>query len=546
MTKRFLPILLTVALACPAAITLFADNEAAVSRNLDIFNAAVKELNTFYVDSVDNQQAVETALNAMLGALDPYTEYIPARDFDDFKVIATGEYGGVGSYIMEHDGNVYFSEPYENSPAARAGIHPGDKVYMIDGEPMAGKSSDEVSTRLKGLPGSTLDLTVVRPYCGDDSIKSFHITRETIKVDPVSYYGTLDGNIGYIKLDTFNEHSAPQVRDALVNLKQQGITSLMLDLRGNTGGIVDGAIQILSLFLPKGTQVLQTHGRDKSSEKTYKTTTAPIDTKLPLVVLINGSSASASEIVAGALQDLDRAVIVGNRSYGKGLVQVTRPLPYDGIIKLTVAKYYIPSGRLIQEIDYSNKNDTTKRDTTKTAFHTAAGRVVYEGGGISPDINIDYPEVSRIIYNIVRDNWAFNFSTKYAAEHPTIPEPDKFTVTDEIFNSFKQFIDPDRFEYDKVCETGLENLRTVAQSEGYMNDSVKAQFDALAIALHHDLGHDLDNHRDEISQILAQEILKHYYFQKGQTVYALHHDKAIDTACALLLDPARYRTTLHR
>lgn len=539
-----------IAAAALSAMSMFAESDTSVSRNMDIFNMAFKELNTFYVDSVKTEHAIETALNSMLSELDPYTEYIPARETDDFKVFATGEYGGVGSYIMEVGDWIYFSEPYEGSPAARAGIKPGDRIVSIDGESMEGKKSDYVSTHLKGQPGSTLKLTVARQYVGPDSILSFDIMREKIKVDAVSYSGLAAPGVGYIKLETFNEHSGKEVREALLDLKNKhNIKSLMLDLRGNTGGLVDGAIQTLGLFLPKGTQVLQTRGRDKSSEKTYRTTSAPLDAKLPLVVLIDGSSASASEIVAGALQDLDRAVIVGTRSFGKGLVQVTRPMPYDGILKLTVAKYYIPSGRLIQEVDYSNRSEDGKAktipDSLTNVFHTAHGREVRDGGGITPDIKIEYPEVSRLVYNIVRDNWAFNYSTKYAAEHPTLLPADQFEVTDEIFNEFKSFIDPDRFEYDKVCEKGLETLRKTAEVEGYMNDSTKAQFDVLAGLLKHDLGHDLDLHRSEIDKILAQEIIKHYYYQKGQTVYALRHDEAIERSIAVLTDLAEYRKTLN-
>ena len=551
MTKQSLhrALLLSVIFFTLALPSRGASNDAALSRNADIFNSALKELATFYVDTIDSDKAIETALTAMLGRLDPYTEYIPPADVEDFRVLTTGEYGGLGSYIMEYKGFVYFSEPYEGSPAARAGIHPGDRIIEIDGESMAGKTSEYVSNHLKGMPGSVIDLKVVRPYCGDDSVKTFIITRETIKMEAVTYYGVIgtDGRTGYIKLETFNEHCGQQVRDALIDLRDNHhITSLIIDLRGNTGGLVDGAVQVLSLFLPKGTQVLQTHGRDKSSEKTYKTLQQPVDTKLPLVVLIDGNSASASEIVAGALQDLDRAVIVGTRSFGKGLVQTTRPLPYDGLLKVTIAKYYIPSGRLIQEIDYSQDPDKKKEatDTLGNIFHTAAGREVRDGGGITPDIKIDYPEVSRLVYNIVRDNWAFNYSTLYASQHPTLDPPEKFAVTDEIFYDFKHFIDPEKFDYDKVCETGLESLRKVATTEGYMNDETKAQFDRLADLLKHDLDHDLDIHRPEIESILAQEIIKHYYYQRGQTVYDLYHDDAVKRAVEVLGDDKAYRAVL--
>ncbi len=308
-------------------------------------------------------------------------------------------------------------------------------------------------------------------------------------------------------------------------------------------------MQIVGLFVPKGTVVLTTRGRDKASEKVYKTTQEPIDTKIPLAVLIDGGSASSSEITAGALQDLDRAVIFGSRSYGKGLVQTTRPLPFDGILKVTVSKYYIPSGRLIQEVDYSKRNadgtyNRTTTDSTARAFTTAHGRKVYEGGGITPDVNIDYPELNRLVYNIVRDQWAFDFATRYQWQHPTIAQPAQFEVTDEIFNEFKAFIDPEKFQYDKVCEQGLESLQKVAKAEGYMNDSTKAAFEQLEKLLKHDLNHDLDTQRKEISRLLAQEILTRYYYQAGEVEYEARHDDTIDKVAELLAKPGEWTKIL--
>ena len=402
------------------------NNDAAIARSLDIFNTLYKELNTFYVDTIDAQKSIENAINAMLDDIDPYTEYIPAKETDEFITISTGEYGGIGSYLMERTVNgkkgVYISGPYEGSPAARAGLRSGDRIIMIDGDSTANWTSDQVSKRLKGQANTHLTVTVVRPY-DEDSIKTFSFNRETISVNPVPYYGVTRDNIGYIDLTSFNEKSAQQVRDALIELKKDPrVKNIVLDLRSNGGGIVEGAIQIVGYFVPKGTQVLVMRGRDKSSERTYKTTVDPIDTDIPLAVLIDGGSASASEITAGALQDLDRAVIIGSRSFGKGLVQSTRQLPYDGILKVTIAKYYIPSGRLIQEVDYGNRNDDgtykkTTTDSTARIFHTAHGREVREGGGIMPDIKVEPRELKRIVYNIMRDHWDFDFATKYVAEH---------------------------------------------------------------------------------------------------------------------------------
>lgn len=557
MKKTYLKIAaawLLAALVVPVAMGDNGDaNSASVARNLDIFNNIYKELTTFYVDTIDAKKSIETAINAMLNDIDPYTEYIPASEQDEFRVIATGEYGGIGSYIMNRTGDkkgVYISSPYKGSPAAKVGLRPGDRIVMIDGDSVVNWSSDSVSSHLKGQPNTHVHLKVERQW-SQDSILDFDITRETIKVDPVPYYGVARGCMGYISLTTFNEQSAQQVKDAVIELKKNpDVKFLVLDLRGNGGGLMESAIQIVGHFVPKGTQVLVTRGRDKQSEKTYKTTADPIDTTTPLVVLVDGSSASSSEITAGALQDLDRAVIVGSRSFGKGLVQSTRPLPFDGLLKVTVAKYYIPSGRLIQEVDYSQRNpDGTfqrKPDSLANVFHTVNGREVRDGGGITPDIKVEYPEINRLVYNIVRDHWAFDFATKYAAEHPSIPSPAKFEVTDEIFNEFKAFINPDKFEYDKVCEAGLKALKDVAKTEGYMNDSTSIEFERLEKLLKHDLSHDLDTHRSEISKHLAQEILDRYYFQQGQVEYMVRKDEAIDRTLEMFAKPGEYERILSK
>ncbi len=544
-------------LSAPAALAdeeKAVNDDAAVARSLDIFNSLYRELNTFYVDTINAQTAIENAINAMLDEIDPYTEYIPAKETDEFMTISTGEYGGIGSYLMERTVNgkkgVYISGPYEGSPAARAGLRSGDRIIMIDGDSTATWTSDQVSKRLKGQANTHLTVTVVRPY-DEDSVKTFSFNRETISVNPVPYYGVTRDNIGYIGLTTFNEKSAQQVRDALIELKKDPrVKNIVLDLRSNGGGIVEGAIQIVGCFVPKGTQVLQMRGRDKSSERTYKTTVDPVDTEIPLAVLIDGGSASASEITAGALQDLDRAVIIGARSFGKGLVQSTRSLPYDGMLKVTIAKYYIPSGRLIQEVDYGNRNDDgtykkTTADSTARVFHTAHGREVLEGGGIMPDIKIEPEMLKRVVYNIMRDHWDFDFATRYVASHNDIPSPAEFEITDTIFNEFKAFIDPDKFEYDKVCEQQLATLRKTATTEGYMNDSTTAAFDKLEALLKHDLDHDLDLHRRDISYLLAQEIMDRLYYQRGQVEWSIKDDRSLDKAKEMFDKPGEFRRILN-
>lgn len=539
-------LLLTVV---PMAMGAFKKNDnASITRNLNIFSSLFKELNTFYVDTINPEKAIENAITYMLDNVDPYTEYIPAKKQDDFMVVSTGEYGGIGSFIVQRDNYVYISEPQIGTPAAKAGLRGGDKIIRIDTVDAAGLSSEKVSALLKGTPNTRLNVTVERPYVSD-SIKTFTITREKIKVNPVPYYGVVRGKIGYINITTFNEKTSSQVKNALIALKANPeVKAIALDLRGNGGGLLEQAVQVVGLFVPKGTEVLQTRGRQVQDTKIYKTTQQPVDTKIPLFALIDGGSASSSEIVTGALQDLDRAVVIGSRSFGKGLVQTTRQLPFDGMLKVTIAKYYIPSGRLIQEIDYSHRNAdgsaTRIPDSLTTVYHTAHGREVRDGGGITPDIKVSFGEVNRLTYNIVRDFWAFDFATKYQNEHDSIPTPDKFVIDDSIFNQFKAFIKPEKFNYDKVCEIGLEQLRKVTESEGYANDSVKAEFEKLSKLLKHDLNHDLDVHRKEISDILANEIVKRYYFAPGVTEMQTRDDECLKRAAEVLDKEGEYQRIL--
>ncbi|MDD7342124.1 MAG: S41 family peptidase [Bacteroidales bacterium] len=555
MNKTFKQLAVAAAVAAMAAPMALGvpkrGDDAAIVRNLDIFNSLYKELNTFYVDTLNPQKSIETAINAMLDDIDPYTEYFPAKKQDEIMVVSTGEYGGIGSYIMQDkQKRVCISEPYEGSPAARAGLKAGDRIVKIDGKDATKWSQDKVSETLKGQANTSLSVTVVRPFVGADSVKTFNIVREKIKVNPVPYYGVVRGNIGYIVLNTFNERSADAVKEALLDFKKNPqVRCVALDLRGNGGGLLESAVQIVGYFVPKGTEVLKQKGRLKQNEKTYKTTEEPIMPKMPLVVFTDGGSASASEITAGSLQDLDRAVIIGARSFGKGLVQTTRQLPFDGLLKVTIAKYYIPSGRLIQEIDYSRRNaDGTFQkvpDSLTHVFSTAHGRKVRDGGGITPDIKVSYPEVNRLVYNVVRDNWAFDFASRYAAQHKSIPAAADFEVTDSLFAEFKRFIDPKKFNYDKVCEEGVANLKKVAKAEGYINDSTSAVFAKLEKLLKHDLNHDLDVNRKELSTLIADEILKRYYYQRGPIEYGLKADEALYKAAAMLAKPGEYARILN-
>lgn len=527
-------------------------SKADISRNLQIFNAIYKELQTQYVDTIDADATMQTAIRAMLSTIDPYTEYFPADNQDEITSISTGQYAGIGSVIMRRGDSVIIHRPQWDTPSRRAGVRHGDVIVAVDDWTVpSGADVAEVSKRLRGQAGSHVKVSVRRPY-SEDSLLTFDIVRGAIKVDPLPWYGMLDDSIGYIRLTTFNEKSAEAVKDAVTELKTHpGLQGLILDLRDNGGGLLESAVQIAGNFVDKGTDIVSTRFSDSTKVKTYRTPKKPIDTKLPLAILINDGTASAAEIVSGSLQDLDRAVIVGQRSFGKGLVQHTRPVPYDGIFKVTVARYYIPSGRLIQAIDYSHRDEngrvTRIPDSLTNVFLTSRGREVRDGGGITPDIKVPVPEGNRMLYNIVNDFWSFDFANRYAAAYDSnsIGDPREFVVTDSIFESFKNFVDPDRFKYDRMCESGIKFLREAAQTEGYMNDSVSAQFDRLEAMLRHDLGHDLDFNRKAIVEILDNEIADRYFSEAELTRRAVSGgDPDVDSARAVLTDRQRYNSIL--
>lgn len=525
-------------------------NKTQVAQNLNIFNALYRELQMSYVDSLDSDKNIRNAIDAMLGQIDPYTEYCPVEEQDKLMQISSGEFSGIGSIIAQRNGYVYLSEPQWGSPARAAGAKAGDILIAIDGDTLPyGYTTAEATKRLRGQAGTKVHLTVKRPYA-TDSIVELDIIRGKITTNPVPYYGMVDDGIGYISLTTFNEKSSQLVKEALMDLKKNpNLKSLVLDLRDNGGGLLESAVQIVGYFVPKGTVVVTTKSRDEKQQKTYKTSQSPIDTQLPIVVLVNGGTASAAEIVSGSLQDLDRAVIVGERSYGKGLVQTSRPLPYDGLLKLTVARYYIPSGRLIQAIDYSHRNPdgTVARipDSLTNVYHTVAGREVRDGGGITPDVKVTHPEMNRLIYNMLVDNWVYDYATRYAAQQgANVPSAKDFVVSDSIFADFKAFIDPNRFEYDKLCETGLKYLRDAAESEGYMTDSVAAQFTVLEGMLKHNLNHDLDHNRHALTTLIDDEISARYYSEGDRVMRTLLHDQDLDSAKVILNTPNRYKELL--
>lgn len=522
--------------------------DAALARNLTTFNAIVKELQDNYVDSIAPDRAFGAAIDALLGTIDPYTEYYPVEEQDALQKMTTGEYGGIGSYLMDRDSSTYISAPMEGSPAARAGIKAGDRILRVDSIDVSHKLSADVTKVLRGRPETPVTIQLLRPYA-EDSIVTVTLQRELLRQPSVPYYTVFD-NTGYILLTSFINKSPAEVKAALEEFKADPrVKNIVLDLRGNGGGLVESAVDILSYFVPKGTEVVRTRGRDEASERVYKTTRSPLFPDIPLAILIDGATASASEILAGAVQDLDRGVLVGSRSFGKGLVQSTRPLPFSGVLKVTVAKYYTPSGRLIQALDYAHRNEdgSVSRipDSLTHEYKTLHGRIIRDGGGLAPDSVIDWGKVNRLVYNVVRDNWSFDYATRFEAQHPQVAAPEDFVITDDIYADFKKSIDPKKFKYDRVMEEAMKQLRDIATEEGYMGDETTAAFDSLQKLLIHDLDRDLDTHRPEIEEYLGSEIMSRYYYDRGKTAYMLRNDKALKAARDIL-NSDRYNKILRK
>ena len=523
------------------------DNRFEVSKNLDIFNALVKEVEMFYVDSVDVEKTVRRGINAMLGGLDPYTVYYPEQDMDELKIMTTGEYGGIGSYIRERkDGGVYVTEPFEGMPAALAGLKAGDRILAIDTVDTSNKTSSEVSELLKGVPNTKMILKIQRP--NEKKPREVELIRKQILVDQVTYYGVRGDGVGYIYLKGFTDKSAQEVKAALEDLKKNHqIKSLILDLRNNGGGLLESATQIVGMFVPKGKEVVSTKGKISQWDRTYRTSNEPIDTVMPMAVLINGNSASAAEIVSGALQDMDRAVLVGQRSYGKGLVQSTRELPYEGRLKVTMSKYYIPSGRCIQQMDYTHRKADGSvdaiPDSLTSVFYTSKGRPVRDGGGVRPEFEIEEEEMPTMMYYLATDFVLMDFVTDWAQKHKTIPPVEEFTVSDEDFEAFKNYAKEKNFTYDRQSEKVLKNLKEVAKFEGYI-DSDSTIFNTLEARLTPDLDRDFNHYKDQIKKLMASEIVKRYYYQKGELLESLKEDEVLDKAIEVLGDQELYNKTL--
>lgn len=523
------------------------DNRFEVSKNLDIFNALVKEVEMFYVDSVDVEKTVRRGINSMLGSLDPYTEYYPEQEMDKLKLMTTGEYGGIGSYIRaRQEGGVYIIEPFEGMPAALAGLQAGDRLLAIDTVDVTNKTSDEVSNLLKGVPNTKMVLKIQRP--NEKKPRTVELVRKQILVDQVTYYGVRGDGVGYIYLKGFTDKSAQEVKNAFEDLKKNHhIKSLVLDLRNNGGGLLESATQIVSMFVPKGKEVVSTKGKVSQWDRTYRTANEPLDTVMPMAVLINGNSASAAEIVSGSLQDMDRAVLVGQRSFGKGLVQSTRELPYNGSVKVTMSKYYIPSGRCIQQMDYSHRKADGSvaaiPDSLTSVFYTSKGRPVRDGGGVRPEFEIEEEEVPTMMYYLATDFVLLDFVTDWAQKHKTIPPVEQFSVSDEDFEAFKNYAKEKNFTYDRQSEKALKNLKEIAKFEGYLS-SDSTIFNELEARLTPDLERDFDLHKDQIKKLMASEIVKRYYFQKGELLESLKGDEVLEKAMEVLADPELYNKTL--
>ena len=521
--------------------------DTALSRNITIFNTITRNLAQAYVDSIRPDEAFEAAIAAMLNTVDPYTEYYNAEEKERLEIMRTGAYGGIGAFILSRDGDTYISQPIEDSPSFKAGLKSGDRIVRVDTVDVRGKNSSFTTKLLKGDPGTMVTVVVERPYA-TDSILTFNIMREKVQDKSVPFYGVKDG-VGYVKLNSFMEKSADEMKTALESFRSNpAVKGVVLDLRGNGGGLVTTAVDILGMFLPRGSKVIETRGKTPDSFKAYTTTTSPVLPDMPLVILIDEDSASASEITAGAIQDLDRGVLVGQRSYGKGLVQGTYSLPYDALLKVTTAKYHLPTGRLIQALDYSHRNPdgsvARTPDSLTHEFKTSKGRIVRDGGGLVPDSVVTPAEYSRLVYNLVVSNQIFDYATKYAATHPTIPKPGEFKVTDEIFNDFVAFVDTAKIKSDKVGERLLEEMRKTAKSEGFMTDELNASLDSLKPLLAPDLKRDLQNKREEVEEFLGKEIVGRYYNRAGEDEYMLNFDEEFAVASKILKDRKLYDSIL--
>lgn len=520
-----------------------------ITKNLSVFNSVLRELNAFYVDTLDYDKVVQTGINSMLASLDPYTIYMPEEMTDDIKMMTSGEYAGIGALIMQKDGNVVISEPYEGMPAQKNDLRAGDIILEVDGVNAEGKTTSQVSEMLKGKNGTKIVVKIKRWNKKRPITKKFH--RELIQFSPISYHTVLENGTGYVMLNDFTDKAGAEFKSVVSDMvKQHQIKSLIIDVRNNPGGIVDEAVKIMGYFVPKGTPIVSTKGRSREVDRTYRTPFEPIFPDVKVAVLVNRASASASEILAGAMQDLDRGIVVGERTFGKGLVQNIRPVAYGGHVKVTIAKYYTPSGRCVQALDYSHRNEDGSvgriPDSLTTAFKTTKGRIVKDGGGILPDTLTTDSRKLNIAYYILVQNHYFDYATRYAQKHNKIASPDKFKLTDAEYNDFvKYLIEEKKFTYTTQTENYYKQLFEVAKYEGY-DELAKAEFEALEAKLIPDIKKNLLDNRKEIEEMLTLEIIQRYYFQKGQVQYMLKDDIDTKVALKLLNEGSNYNKILKK
>jgi carboxyl-terminal processing protease len=529
--------LLSAAVVGGGAFTISAgDSFFEISKNLEIFTELYKELNIYYVDDTQPGKLMKTGIDAMLASLDPYTQYIPESDIEDYRFMTTGQYGGIGALIKKKDNSVVISEPYEGFPAMKAGIWAGDEIVEVEGRKIAGMNTEDVSKLLKGQAGSSVKV-LTRRNNGEPTLHT--LVREEIKIPDVPFKGVLDNTngIGYIKLNSFTQTAGQEVRNAIKELKDKGATKLVLDLRGNGGGLLRESVNIVNLFVPKNQLVVETKGRIPEWDKSYKTLSEPLDADIPLVVLVDGQSASASEIVSGALQDLDRAVIIGERTYGKGLVQQTRDLFYNSKLKVTVAKYYIPSGRCIQKLDYAHRDSTGKATEVEEGaiaeFKTRNGRPVFDGRGVLPDLQVEDPELAKVVGGLYGSDLIFDFATRYRLSHESIGEPEKFLITDAIYNEFLEFVRGKEFNYDTETVEALASLEEKAKKERYYEHASDA-INALRRAITPDRSEDLVRFRKDIEEVLRNELVSRYHYQTGRARAAMDTDPYVRKAVEVL------------
>jgi len=547
MTNKIKKYILIISIALTSVFSLgFADSYFEVSKNLDIFATLFRELNIYYVDGTEPGELIKTGIDAMLESLDPYTNYIPESNIEDYKLMTTGQYGGIGALIQKQGDYVVISEPYEGFGAFKAGLWAGDKILEVDGKNVKGKNTDEIRELLLGQPGTSLLLKIERP--GTEKPLEKIVTREEVKINDVPYFSIMNESVGYIKLNSFTESASREVKEAFQKLKEQNATSLILDLRGNGGGLLNEAVNIVNIFVPKGVDVVSTKGKITDWDKMYKAINTPVDTEIPLVILIDENSASASEIVSGSLQDHDRAVVVGGRSFGKGLVQQVRSLSYNSKLKVTVAKYYTPSGRCIQKVDYSHRDKSGKvkevPDSLITEYKTLKNkRPVFDGKGVDPDVKIEKKNMSDISGSLYMKNHFFNYATEFKLKNPTIADVTNFSISDTEYEKFIHYLEDKDYDYTTESEDLLAQLEKATKEDNYY-ERLADEYKALKDKLNHNKKEDLNIHKEEIKYILETEIVARYFYQKGKIEAALKNDPAVDEAITILKDNSTYTAIL--